>query len=174
MTRPLGARSWLLPLLFVLGSCGLVLPSGHPTRDYTPVVAAASSGDIAAVRSALDADPKLVRATEWNGATLLHDAVQHGQADVAALLLDRRAKIDARTADGLTPLHMAAQNGDLPLIGLLLARQAAINPLDARGWTPLDRAVRWEHPDAAAALRMRGGKEGRADPGAARQPAERR
>lgn len=154
---------WLCLTLATSG-CGLLFPSHHRTEDYKPVFAAASAGDLAALRQAVDADPSLVKATEWGKATLLHDAVQHDQLEAAAYLLSQGADVNALTDDRLTPLHMAAQNGDVPDIELLLAHHATINPVDAKGWTPLDRAVKWHHAEAADILEQHGGHAGTATP----------
>ena len=118
--------------------------------------AAAAGGDLPTVREAVGKDPYLVKATEWDNATLLHDAVGQNHQEVSAYLLDKGAEVNAVTADGLTPLHMAAQNGNLDIIKLLLERGAKIDAIDSKGWTPLDRAVKWDHPGAADFLRQHG------------------
>lgn len=148
----------------LLGGCALVLPSQYRTEDYTPVVAAATGGDLATLQRALDKDPALINAREWGNATLLHDSVGQNHLDVAKYLLNKGADANAVTQDGLTALHMAAQNGNIAIIALLLERGAKINPVDSKGWTPLDRAMKWGHADAAKFLRRRGGK-GRASGG---------
>jgi len=152
---------WFAVATFYSG-CSLFSPSHHRTEDYTPVFAAAAGGDLTTVREAVDRDPTLLKATEWDNATLLHDSVGQKHRDVAAFLLDRGADPNASTKDGLTPLHMAAQNGDIAIIKLLLepGRKTKIDAVDAKGWTPLDRAVKWGHPDAADFLRQHGGHEG--------------
>jgi ankyrin repeat protein len=157
-------RRHYLILLFLLstltGDCSLIIPSHHPTEDYTPVFAAAASGDLATVRGSVDMDPALLKSREWDNATLLHDAVGHNQLEVAKYLLDKGADVNAVTADGLTPLHMAAQNGNINIIKLLLERGPRVNALDSKGWTPLDRAKKWGHPDAVKFLKEHGGVEG--------------
>ena len=146
----------------IISSCALISPSNHRTEDYTPVFAAAAGGDIATLREAVDKDPSLVNATEWDSATLLHDAVGQKHLDVARYLLDKGADVNAVTKDGLTPLHMAAQNGDIAMIMLLLepGRKTKIDPIDSKGWTPLDRAVKWGHPETAEFLRQHGAHAG--------------
>jgi len=152
----------ILPLVLVTiyGGCALIAPSHQRTEDYTPVFAAASGGDLSTLKKDVDADPTLLRATEWDNATLLHDAVQQNHLDAATYLLDKGADINAVTRDGLTPLHMAAQNGNIGIITSLLGRGAKIDPVDAKGWTPLDRAINWGHPDAAELLRRHGAHAG--------------
>jgi hypothetical protein len=132
------------------------IPATHLTEAYTPVFAAAAGGDLTTVRGAVNRNPALLKATDWDNATLLHDAVGQKQQGVAAYLLDRGADPNAVTKHGLTALHMAAQNGDIVIIKLLLEprRKTKIDPVDSKGWTPLDRAVKWGHPDAAEFLRQ--------------------
>jgi ankyrin repeat protein len=146
----------------LISGCALVTSSNHRTEDYTPVFAAATGGELPVVREAVDKDPSLVKATEWDNATLLHDAVGQKHQNVAVYLLDKGADVNAVTKDGLTPLHMAAQNGDIAMMTLLLepGRMAKIDPVDSKGWTPLDRAVNWDHPDAAQFLKQRGAHGG--------------
>jgi ankyrin repeat protein len=146
-------------LLAYVSGCAIFSPSHHATEDYTPFFAAVSAGDLTEVKRDVEATPALVKATEWDNATPLHDAVGQNRKDVAAYLLDKGAQINAVTKDGLTPLHMAAQNGNIPMIVLLIENGAAVNAEDAKGWTPLDRASKWEHPDAAAFLSEHGGHQ---------------
>lgn len=157
------ARLYLIlcALAAVVSGCSLIWPSRHETTDYTLVVAAATSGDLPTLRAAVDKDPALVKAaTDWDHATLLYDAVQQNHQEVATYLLDKGADVNGVTSDGLTPLHTAAQNGNVEMCKLLLERGAKINVADSKGWTPLDRAVKWDHPDTAEFLRLRGGRKG--------------
>jgi ankyrin repeat protein len=142
--------------IVVAGGAGLLTPSHHITEEYNAAFAAAENGDLAAIQSAVTMDPTLLKATEWDHQTLLHDAVRQKHADVVRYLLAKQINVNAVTDDGLTALHMAAQNGDIPMLTLLLERGATLNPLDSKGWTPLDRAKKWGHIDAATFLRSRG------------------
>jgi ankyrin repeat protein len=146
----------------ILSGCGagIFTPSHHVTEQYNAAVAAASSGDLVTLQAHVDNDRALLQVTEWDGRTLLHDAVDKSQLEVTKYLLDRGANIEAVTADGRTVLHMAAQHGDIPMISLLLGRGAIVNPIDNEGWTPLDRATKWEHPNAVDYLRKHGAHEG--------------
>ncbi|HYI40434.1 MAG TPA: ankyrin repeat domain-containing protein [Allosphingosinicella sp.] len=157
------ALRWFAALaaLGLFSSCDLFHRS-RPGRitDYTEVVQAATEGNIPMVRAALDRDPRLIARTEWDRATLLHNAVGHDEEEMAAFLIERGAKVGAKTSSGLTPLHMAAQNGNLRIIDLLLDHRARINPVDGKGWTPVDRAMKWNHPDATRHLKARGGRPG--------------
>jgi ankyrin repeat protein len=132
----------------LFSGCATISPSNHLTEAYTPIFAAAVGGDLTTVRKAVDREPTLLKSTEWDNATLLHDAVSQKRRAIVAYLLDKGADVNAATNDGLTPLHMAAQNGDIAIIGLLLepGRETKVDAVDSKGWTPLDRAMKWGHP----------------------------
>jgi ankyrin repeat protein len=140
-------------LLLLTGCVGVLTPSHHVPEAYSAVVAAAAKGDLPTLERSISADPALVTEKEWDGRTLLHDAVDNSQIGAATYLLDRGADVNAVTIDGRTSLHMAAQRGDAAMITLLLGRGADIHAKDKKGWTPLDRAMKWDQPEAAAQLR---------------------
>jgi ankyrin repeat protein len=154
------SNGWLLSvtLLISLDGCGTFVSSHHDVHAYTPVFAAADACDLAKVQAAVERDRKLLKATEWDDATLLHDAVGHNCRDLTGYLLEQGADPNAAKTDGVHPLHLAAQRGDLPIVSLLLAHGADINARDSKGWTPLDRAGKWKHPEVAEYLRRRGGR----------------
>lgn len=161
MTRRFTFLLWVVTLS-VLGGCGagIFTPSHHITEEYNAAFAAASSGDLTGLQADVDKDPALLESTEWDGRTLLHDAVDKGQLEIVKYLLAKSVNINTVTTDGRTALHMAAQHGDLPVIILLLAHGANIDPIDKKGWTPLDRAMKWGHADAAGYLRAHGAHQG--------------
>lgn len=152
----------MLLVLTILSGCGagLITPSHHITEEYNAAFVAASRGDLAVLRADIDRDPVLLKATEWEHRTLLHDAVDKNHEETARYLIDKGANLEAVTTDGRTVVHMAAQHGNVPMLTLLLMRGANVNPLDRQGWTPLNRAIKWNHPDAADFLRAYGAREG--------------
>ncbi|XP_059480484.1 uncharacterized protein LOC132199609 [Neocloeon triangulifer] len=81
-----------------------------------------------------------VSVTNKDGWNLLHWACFEGDADLAALLIDRM-DVNAATAIGRTALHLAAEKGCVEIIGNLLAKGADCEIRDALGCTPLDLAA---------------------------------
>jgi hypothetical protein len=135
---------------------------------------AAKNGDVAKVGALLKHNPTLVfsKATEYYGATPLHLAAGWGHKDVAQLLLDFKAVVDARNDHGYTPLYMAARSGHKDVVELLLANGADVNARDSEGQTPLDAVLSLirMHPlpgeeDVAQLLRQHGGDSAVKQPG---------
>jgi ankyrin repeat protein len=135
-------------------------------RDTTPLGAAAYQGHVDVVTLLLDRGADASRAVpdsrlEGNGAPLamalmpangLSDSRDAGKLQIARLLIDRRAAVDARGQDGQTALHRAASRGQLPAVDLLVQRRAAVNAVDVAGLTPLHLAVKEGHTRVAARL----------------------
>lgn len=76
-------------------------------------------------------------AVDRAGWTPLHYAAAGGHADIASLLLDHKANIDARAPTGATPLMMAAQEGQQEVVRLLLRRGADTGLVDNHRRTAL-------------------------------------
>lgn len=101
---------------------------------------AVKRGDAAVVTDLLRGRPSLARCADERGKTGLHWAAETDQAEVARLLLDAGADIEASTAWGATALDWAAVMGSVGVADLLLSRcaggftlivAAALGKLDA-------------------------------------------
>lgn len=93
------------------------------------------------------------------GATPLHAAAQFGQLKTAQLLLDKGAKVNARTGDSRTPLHFAAGSASTEMITLLLDQGADIDAVQEKHpsqSTPLAWAVQFGKIDNLKLLLKRG------------------
>ena len=75
-----------------------------------------------------------------------------GSAEIVALLLANKAKVDEPDAEGMTALHRAARGGHGAAIEVLIANGAAVNTKNKAGLTPLELA----DADAAEVLRKHG------------------
>uniref|UniRef100_A0A8B9LUI9 Ankyrin 3a n=1 Tax=Astyanax mexicanus TaxID=7994 RepID=A0A8B9LUI9_ASTMX len=81
----------------------------------------------------------------FNDITPLHVAAKRGNGNMVKLLLDRGAKIDAKTKDGLTPLHCGARSGHEQVVEMLLDRGAPILSKTKNGLSPLHMATQGDH-----------------------------
>jgi uncharacterized protein len=90
----------------------------------TAILQSSRDGDVSAVKRLLCGDPSLVRATDEYCKTPLHWAAQHDHCDIAEMLLDAGADLEATTSWGATPLDWAATMGSTKVADLLLARGA--------------------------------------------------
>jgi uncharacterized protein len=111
-----------------------------PTID---VFEAASLGDLERLRELLDGDPALATAFSADGFTALHFPAFFGGLEVARLLLDRDADVDAHGRGWMTgtPLNSAAAGRHSDVARLLLECGADPDARQAGGWTPLHSAA---------------------------------
>src|SRR5688572_19193455 len=100
-----------------------VLTGATPPAEV-PLIQAVQRADVTAVRTLLrqGADPS---AAQGDGLTALHVAAETGQLEIARLLLEAKAAVDARTRiGGYTALHLAAGRGHTSVVSALLAAGA--------------------------------------------------
>ena len=131
---------------------GLVLGAVDAGAAVTDVADAAMRGDRDAVRAALlrKAD---VNATQTDGSTALHWAVERDDLAMADQLIRAGARVSTRTREGVMPLQLAAINGNAAMIDRLLKAGAEPNtPLTPAGDTALMMAARTGAPEAIRVL----------------------
>ena len=87
-----------------------------------------------------------------HGTTLLHTAVVHDQLEIAALLFEHGANIEALANYDQTPLHAAARFGRVRMIDFLIDRGANKEAKNGHSLTPLVRAIYYKQLDAMRAL----------------------
>lgn len=76
------------------------------------------------------------------GNTPLHRTAESDRDDIANILLDRGAEIEALDWQASTPLHVAASCNAVRVSTLLVKNGANIKALDSEGRTPLDIAYK--------------------------------
>ena len=128
--------------LLALGAAG---PAGSPVGSSmgpdAPVADAAMRGDLAAVRSLLDAGED-VNGARGDGMTALHWAAMKGRLDLAEMLVDAGADLEAGTRlGGHTPLHVASRAAQAPLVEALLQAGADATAATTTAATPLHFAA---------------------------------
>jgi ankyrin repeat protein len=121
---------------------------------------ACAVGDPDRVEELVEADPTLVRAIAADGFFGLALAAFFGHADVARLLIERRADVNRRSEHEhlkVTPLHAAASGGHPEIVRMLLDAGADVNATQPGGFTALMSAA--QNGDAALVelLLARGG-----------------
>jgi ankyrin repeat protein len=135
------------------------MPAGSP--DLTKeAFRAAKSGNAAGMRQIAAADPSVISARDSDGATLLHHAAWKGHPEVAALLLELGADINAQSSNthwGGTPLHAAAHANQRLVAALLLEHGADPAALSCNGRTPLEETMLHNATAVAKLLRAAGG-----------------
>ena len=89
----------------------------------------------------------------------LHLAAELGRDDIAVLLLDNGADVNAKDEIERTTLHVAARLGRQELAGRLIAGGAEVNAKDSEGRTALHFATRARHDALAELLREHGATE---------------
>ncbi len=150
--------------------------AGAPVDDVERFFAAVKTGDVAALRTLLDAKPALLRARNSEGLSPVMCATYHERSDVADELLSRRAELDIFdaaavgandrvrelvrqdpglvhqfSADGFQPLALAASFGRAEALSVLLEAGADPNEpsRNTRQVRPLHSAVAHRRPEAA-------------------------
>lgn len=123
--------------------------NGH--KGLTPLQAAVSQGDTAAVASLLSGRAD-VNARSEEGLSALHLAAEKGRKDLARMLVSNHADVNARDSENRTPLLAAASMGNRELVDLLLDNHADPNAEDNSGETPLIIATKRGHQEIVKTL----------------------
>ena len=151
-------RSVGIPSRSVGVLCMAMALSGWALADQ-PITEAARRGDADAVRSLLRAGAD-VNASEGDGMTALHWAAEAGHVDIAEILIQGGANVDAATRLGdYTPLHLAGRQGNASFVHVLLEAGADVNATTtAGGSTALHFAAGPGSVEAVTALLQHGAR----------------
>ena len=121
----------LLPMYFIEGIDQL-------TTDLPNII---RNGDILRLKELITADNQIVNEKFKANQTSLMEAIIFRQEEIAKLLIENGADVNAQDDKGWSALHFAAQSYLPNTIKLLIAKKANIDLQDSLGSTPLFRAV---------------------------------
>ncbi len=124
------------------------------------LMATAMLGQLAALRSMVEAFPKSIEVRGAHSIPLLSHAI-YGEApakDVVHYLIDR-VDVNAGTTGGFTPLMSAVQMKQVETVRLLLAKGANVKAKTTSGQTALSLSAKAANADVIAALKEAGATE---------------
>ncbi|KAJ8321090.1 hypothetical protein KUTeg_002677 [Tegillarca granosa] len=113
---------------------------GRQTVGAEQVVTAAAQGNLSAVKSLIQQNPKLVNA-EYKGLTPLIIASHQGHKEIVEFLLNSKANIDAKDAKGNTALLAALSGKEEQIALFLIERGADVNVVNKDGRTAAHAAA---------------------------------
>ncbi|NIM58767.1 MAG: hypothetical protein GTO16_07455 [Candidatus Aminicenantes bacterium] len=110
------------------------------------------------IAEGLDVNAKCGAHGKAKDTTPLHAAAGKDNIEVAKVLIDNGAELDAKVFENhYTPLHVAARNNKRAVAELLIAEGAEVNAEAKSGETPLDLAVSNGNEELADLLHKHGG-----------------
>jgi ankyrin repeat protein len=104
---------------------------------------AVAAGDISGVKRFIATGVNINSLSSDTGSstkTPLHEAAIAGYKEIAEILLNSGAKVDALDNMIYTPLHCSAEHGHMDVVNLLIEKGADVNARTLQDWTPLHLA----------------------------------
>lgn len=112
--------------------------SANPDALQDALHEAIERGNLAEARRLLNYGAPVNRQRSESGSTPLSDAVFRGNSAMVRLLVERKARVNAKNRDGNTPMHVAAFLGREEIVKFLLGKGASLETRNQRGETPPD------------------------------------
>uniref|UniRef100_A0A8D8SAP2 Poly [ADP-ribose] polymerase n=1 Tax=Cacopsylla melanoneura TaxID=428564 RepID=A0A8D8SAP2_9HEMI len=125
-------------------------------RGNSALLDAAKKGNLARVTKLLTVENINCRDAQGRNSTPLHLAAGYNNVDVAELLLEKGADVNAQDKGGLIPLHNASSYGHLDIAALLIKHKTVVNATDKWGFTPLHEAAQKGRTQLSALLLAHG------------------
>lgn len=122
-------------MIVTMGAMAMFIGAENPLRK------AISENDLEKVRALAYSDLGLNQIDQAHGSTLLAEAVQHGNRQIVAVLLDAGARVDVRTSWGRTALMYLSESATPELVRDLISAGAKLNARDDGGDSPLMTAA---------------------------------
>lgn len=98
-----------------------------------------------------------INGQDFFGYSPLHYAVEHGNIDIVALLIQSKALLNqVTTQGGDTPLLLATEKGHMPIVSLLLAAGADVEIVNQRGYNALHLAIQHKNKHLVQSLLQAG------------------
>lgn len=136
----------------VCGVLSMTPIAGHAlAQPAADLIAAASSGDVAAV-SRLLRDGADVKARDASGRTALLAATQGNHVEVARLLIAAGSDVNAKDSSQDSPYLLAGARGHVEILRMVLAAGADLGSVNRYGGTALIPAAHYGHVDAVRVL----------------------
>lgn len=127
-------------------------------RELDELLMNSSKGEnIQQITELIEAGADVTAVTSSEEETPLHVAVRYGHKEVAELLLNKGANINAVERRRRTPLHAAVRyNSHKELVELLLEKGANVNAVDNLDMTPLHFALKYDQEELVGLLLKKG------------------
>ncbi len=149
--------------LYVCGTIGVAAISLAAAVN-APLSDATMARNAEAVRSLLEEGAD-VNASQGDGMTALHWAAEHGDVEMAMMLLDAGADLEMATRLGEhTPLHVASTAGHTLVVSALVEAGADVNASTTTGAAPLHFAAASGSGEAVAELLAHGAEPDTREP----------
>ncbi|WOL05803.1 tankyrase [Canna indica] len=123
------------------------------------LVEAAETGNLNALRAALDNHNGSIDEPVEDGDTVLHLSCLYGHFPCVQLILERGASLESKDEEGAIPLHDACAGGFTEIVQYMLNFAGSrdmvtrmLSATDTEGDTPLHHAARGEHLDVVRLL----------------------
>ena len=142
-------------ILLTTIAAGVVVGCGPKPPDIS-IHEAAFDGNIEAVKQHVAAGTDInAHGGKYDG-TALHEAARSGRKEIAELLIDKGAEVNAQGQYMGTPLHYAIGEGHKEIAELLIAKEADVNAKIEGGGTPLHYAATAAQKEIAELLIAKG------------------